>query len=118
MLLKEARLFISCGVEVMGKELERDIAVQLGVMGPVNHTHASFTKLLEDPIMRNRLPYHATPPPTLPPAHFVLRRTGRFGGSSKSHPLTHDVRGPFCPPDRTVVRAGDMPPSSNFSTIL
>jgi hypothetical protein len=43
---------------MMWEEFERNIAVQLGVMGFVDDTHSTFTELLDDAVMRYGLPDH------------------------------------------------------------
>src|SRR5439155_25485840 len=42
-------------VELFGKELESNLAVQLGVFGFINNTHATGTELLDYPIMGDGL---------------------------------------------------------------
>ena len=46
----------------LGQDLDRDKAVQPGVLGPVNVAHATGTQLLEELIMKNCSPDHTTPP--------------------------------------------------------
>ena len=40
---------------IVGQELERDEAVQAGVLRLVNHTHAATTKFFDDSVVRNGL---------------------------------------------------------------
>ena len=50
------------GLRVFGdlvrKELERDKATELHILGLVDHTHPSATQLLDDAVMRNGLADH------------------------------------------------------------
>jgi hypothetical protein len=50
------RFVVAC--EVRRKEFECNSALQAGVFGFVDHTHAAFTKLFEDPVVRNGLANH------------------------------------------------------------
>ena len=52
------------------EDLESDIAIQLGVMGAVNLTHAPFAELLLDAVMRNALTNHGKLSPL--PWHLIL----------------------------------------------
>jgi hypothetical protein len=44
--------------KVRGKKLERDGAVEAGVLGFIHNTHPSFAKLLQDVIVRCGRPDH------------------------------------------------------------
>ena len=44
--------------ETLGQELERDLASQPGVFGPVDDTHATAVESLDDGIVRNGLTDH------------------------------------------------------------
>ena len=46
-----------CGQSI-GQELQRDVAPQGKVFGPVDHTHAPATQLFQDSVMGNGLPQH------------------------------------------------------------
>ena len=48
---QEALISLPIFSDVIGKELEGDEVVQLGVLSLVNHTHAASAQLLKDPIM-------------------------------------------------------------------
>ena len=52
--------------ELLGQELQRNGSVEAGVLGLVDDTHASAAKLLEDPVVGDRLPDHGNPAPSLP----------------------------------------------------
>ncbi len=41
-----------------GHEFQRDFAVEFGVLGFVDHTHAALTEFFKDSVMRNSLPDH------------------------------------------------------------
>jgi hypothetical protein len=43
--------------EVVGKELQGDVATELEVFGLVHYTHATAANLAEDAVMGNRLPH-------------------------------------------------------------
>jgi hypothetical protein len=40
----------------MRKEFQRDLALELGVLGTINHAHATAAKLFEDAVVRDGLP--------------------------------------------------------------
>src|SRR6266702_3723879 len=53
--------------ETFGQELECDEAVEFGVLGFVDHTHAATTQLLHDAVMRDGLADHVDGSPTRGP---------------------------------------------------
>ena len=48
--------------EFFRQELQRDGALELGVLGLVDHTHAAAAQLLQNAIVGNRLPDHGPAP--------------------------------------------------------
>ena len=42
--------------DVLGKELERYVASEVGVFGKINNAHTSVAQLAQHPIVRNGLP--------------------------------------------------------------
>ena len=53
----ETRLRVLVGAEVGRKKLDRYIAIEIEVTGPVDYTHAPLTEHLQDLVVRYRLPY-------------------------------------------------------------
>src|SRR5688500_14912710 len=49
------------GVEVVGQELDRDLAAQTGVSGLVDHAHAARAEARQYLVMRDRLADHSDP---------------------------------------------------------
>src|SRR5437879_2101033 len=47
------------------QELERDEAVELGVLGLIHHTHSAATELIHDAVVRNRRSNHDSGGPDL-----------------------------------------------------
>ena len=48
------RVRVFCNI--LRQELQRDRATEFGVLGLVDHTHPATAKLLQDTIVRDRLP--------------------------------------------------------------
>ncbi len=58
------------------QDLERHLAPQLGVLGPVDHPHPALTELVEDPIVSEGLADHAPPRPEQLPAGLFPQLAG------------------------------------------
>ena len=50
------------GRELIGQELQSNVAAQTQVFGLIDHTHAAATQLLQDAVMRNGLASHGRTP--------------------------------------------------------
>jgi hypothetical protein len=58
---QKALLVLLALEKVRGKKLQSDGAVEIGVLGPVNHTHAARAEFLEDAVVRDGLADHGSP---------------------------------------------------------
>src|SRR5437773_4306535 len=85
------------GRELIGQELQSNVAAQTQVFGLVDHTHAAATQLLQYAVMRNGLASHCrTPcrfiPKTPRDAAMLERRDRQVNVGSKNSPTTGLIR--------------------------
>ena len=87
----------------------------------VDDAHGAFTELFDDLIMSYGLTYHITSvwqPPSKDDEVPACLAEVSLAGRLKMATARRTARGPFCPPDRPSGRAGDIPPSPSFASIL
>jgi hypothetical protein len=78
-LTEEAFLFFLAFPDVGGKELQSHEAVEFGVFGFVNDTHATFSKLLKDFVVADGRSNHPNLRGLLPPENGGLPDRTRYG---------------------------------------
>src|SRR5205809_6142718 len=85
------------GRELIGQELESNVAAQTQVFGLIDHTHATAAQSFQDAVMRNGLASHGRTPWRLIPktprdAAMLERRDRQVNVGSKNSPTAGLIR--------------------------
>jgi hypothetical protein len=89
--LHEPAPAVGVGDEIGRKDLDRHLAVQLGVEGAIYDSHSSTADLVEDPVVREGSSDHL-PPVSACPACVILKCERKGLNSSPRQPLTYQER--------------------------